>query len=550
MSIRLKPIAVFMCVAGIVSMPGFAASTDHSQIEHISSETKALQLQLASLEQQVSALQTQLKKSKQSEPAASNQHVPHKRSSKLSKNGHNDKLAAVHGQTQPQVDHSEDNQPSAAKARELIKLISEEKEFLPFDLDVPGQAFVSTGPYVGVPIQYSGSDLIINSPSVNIDVTLLGIRKSIQSQLQQMGGEIVKEPYHSHLLFSGLIESQAGYMNHSGQANGGVPSTDINVSTMTLDATVLGPSDWSLGFVEFSYDDNPPTGSVYTSNNNFRVSNSRVFINKAFVTLGDFAVSPFYGTIGQFYVPFGTYSSVMVSDPLTKLLTRTKARSILVGMQQQAKNAFYASTYIFRGDSHATATTQVNNGGINVGYKYDVKDFYTGNIGGGVIANIADSSGMQNGNLFANTENIVHRVPGYNVRGLLSFGEHVDVLAEFVGATTEFNPNDMAYNNHGSKPWAFNSEAAYSFTFLDNNPSSIAINYGKSNQALALGLPLYRYATVFNTSLWRNTLESIELRHDREYAASDTAGNAGGLAAPQETGKNDNAVTAQFDYYF
>ena len=544
MRIRLKSFVGVLSLSGLIALPSlsFAVTASNSQLAQISSQAKALQAQVAALQEEVNSL-----KSNRETTTA----VP--------KNIHRIAKVPPHHHTEPVTSTSggssvgtATNPPHLSRS-DLVKLIGEEREYLPFDLDVPGQAFVSTGPYVGVPIQFAGSNLVINSPSVNTDLQLLGIRKSIQQQLQAMGGQIYKEPYHSHLLLSGVVETQANYTDI-----GGSPSTtDIDLTNVSLDAFFLGPSDWTLGFVEFTYDSVPPISSIYTSTNNYRVSNSRVFVNKAFITIGDLALSPFYGTMGQSYVPFGRYSSLMVSTPFTQSLTRTKARFILLGLQQQGEEAVYASTYIFRGDSHAASVSKVNNGGINLGYKFKGGPVH-GDVGAGVIANIADSGGMQLGNGFAAFEQLVHRVPGYNLRGIVSLGEHIDIIAEYVGASTQFNPNDMSFNGRGAKPSAIDTEAAYSFMMFDR-PTSVAAGYQKSNQALSLGLPLTRYSLVFNTSIWRNTLQSLEFLHDQNYAASDTGNGPTGAAATPgactsatctATGKGDNAVTAQFDYYF
>lgn len=487
MTIRLTSLAVAMAIAGCASTTVLAAATSN----------KSLEASVARLEQEVAVLKSQSKSNK--------------------------KVAM----------------PANAS-------LPEKSMYMPFDPDMPGQAFVTTGPYNGIDFQYAGSDLIINSPSVNTDVQLLNIRKKILTQLAaNMGTFHEVNPMHSHLLFSGNLEGQVGYNKPEGKAS----TSFVDVSNVALGATIFGPSDWILGYVEFDYDNSAPKDSAFTSTSSYTIYNSRVYVSKAFITVGNFSCSPFYGTIGQFYVPFGTYSSVMVSDPLTKLLARTKARSVLLGFQQQDKNALFGAIYGFRGDAHEGSDSRINNGGLNLGYRFDAGLIH-GTIGGGYIADIADSAGMQVGTGFQNFERLVHRVPGYNARAALSFGQHIDFLGEYVGAATEFNPNDMSYENHGAKPNAYDLELSYSFMIFDSKPSNIAIGYGKSSQAMAMGIPLTRKSAVFSTSLLRNTLQSLEFRHDQLYAASDVGSGANNIAAPAQTGKGDNAVTFQIDYYF
>jgi len=543
-SSQLKPFAVALCLAGFAASPAFAAT------DSTSPDNAQIQAELVKLQKEVKTLKTQMK---------TNQHVAKKSSHKKVMG-----MQTADSSSSDDSNQTGSDQPEKLSPAQVKSLISQEREYLPFDIDVPGQAFVSTGPYVGVPIQYAGSELVVNSPSVNTDVQLLSIRKSIHQQLEAMGGELFKEPYHSHLLLSGVVEGQASYNSHGGSSSltnipnpnpdtvqGNMPeTTNVDVTNVSLDAFFIGPSDWTLGFVELSYNNYPPS-----STNSYTVSNSNVYVNKAFVTIGDFAKSPFYGTFGQYYVPFGVYSSVMVSDTLPKLLARTKERAIELGFSQQGDSGFYGSTYVFRGDAHTEAVSKVNNGGLNAGYQF-VKGPFNGNLGAGVIANLADSGGMQLGNDFDDNENMHNHVPAYDVHALFGLSEKWTLIMEYVIASTNFNPNDMSFNGHGAKPSALDTQLAYSFYILDNKPSSIAVGYGKSDQALALEIPLTRTSVTFNTSIWRNTLQSLEFRHDKNYAASDTANGPGGPAgactasACSSTGQADNAVTAQFDYYF
>lgn len=554
MRARLLRVACALCALGLCVQPIFGdESTKNTQLEQLSS-------QMAMLKEELNTLKHKLASSSSSTVSDDRKILPHLKSTHARReNATNSDTRALpkvksHGITEraqptkikPQSDSEMPPRPMSGK--DLIRLIGEEQTYMPFDLDVPGQAFVSTGPYVGVPVQYSGSNLIINSPSVNTDLQLLGIRKHIIEQLAFMGGDVFREPHHSHLLLSGQIEAQLALFKPAGHPY----TSDVDVTTVAFDLFVIGPSDWLLGFVDFNYDNSP------LLNNRFRIANSRLFVNRAFITIGDLVQSPVYGTFGQFFIPFGTYSSIMISDTLPKLLARTKARALQIGFQQQSKDALYGAVYIFRGYSHLGSGSKINTGGVNLGFTLSQGDFNS-NIGAGWIANLADSTGMQLGNGFAFNEKISHRVPAYNIHALFDFSKHIDFILEYVTAATRFNPNNMSYNGKGARPWAIDLEAAYSFYILNEKPSAIGLGFGKSHQALSLGIPLTRTSVVFNTSLLRNTLQSIEFRRDRNYAQSDYAngqvhdGDVRGHCTSvvcHETRKSDYALTFQFDYYF
>ncbi len=128
----------------------------------------------------------------------------------------------------------------------------------------------------------------------------------------------------------------------------------------------------------------------------------------------------------------------------------------------------------------------------------------TGDFGGGVIANLADSVGMQyvgnssaNFNGFGGTngtgnEQLIHRVPAYNLRGIFGFGSHVNVLAEYITAGKQFSMADLTMNSHGAKPQALHAEATYSLCLFPI-PAQSSAGYGMTKDALALGLPQHRY---------------------------------------------------------
>lgn len=407
---------------------------------------------------------------------------------------------------------------------------------------------VVTSPYLGKRTAFDGSDLIVQITSINLDARLLEQTMLLEDALVDKGFPL---PDHPIIELSGKLEARAyGQKPYVGHTTG-----DLNLSAAEL-IVVAQMSPWFLGYSDLEYEDSRPavTGR--------RIDNSNVKIRQAFMTVGNFNRSPFYGTLGQIFVPFGRYSSYMVTSPLTLVLGRTKARALNLGFKH---HGFFGMVYGFRGE---TGTQEKIAGGGTLGYGFS-NDHRRAEVSVGVLSNLAESDGMQHSGrsdfrgfgASPATERTLKRVPAVDIQAKVGINQW-SFIGELVAATARFNPMDLSQNGVGAKPMALNVEGAYSFEFFQR-PGAIALGYGWSDDGLALNLPKQSFKTTFNTSFWRDTIQSIELRHDINYAAGTTAGGRGMLGCDPgmvtcfvpvmsggTLGHSATTVTAQVGYYF
>lgn len=392
----------------------------------------------------------------------------------------------------------------------------------------------------------TGNELLVNAPTINEDVKLLD-RRYLERHMMSPK-ELAATPTHPRLLLSGQVQAQAVYE----KPYIGSRTSDIDLSAAELDI-FAEISTWVNGFIAMTYDN-----TVGATPN--RISNSNMQLDRGFLLFGNFNRSHLYGSAGQVYVPFGRYGSNMITDPLTKYVGKTQARAVTVGYAPGcASNSFYGSMFVFQGASKFYNSNNINNGGIDFGF---VTHKNKASLDGGVsyIYNIADSDGMQNNGVMAatgnfmgfdgsNNERIRRNIPGGDAHGVFSYGPF-SVLGEYVSALRRFNVANLSYNNHGAKPSALNVEGAYVFHAF-GHPTSLAIGYSTSKQALGLNIPKQRYCASCTMTVLNNTKASLEFRHDKNYGVNDTAMGQGITAfTANQLGRTDNAVTAQLTVYF
>jgi hypothetical protein len=233
---------------------------------------------------------------------------------------------------------------------------------------------------------------------------------------------------------------------------------------------------------------------------------------------------PWFVTAGQQYVPFGTYETNLVSDPLTLEIGETRESAVLAGIEN---NGFVGGLYIFNGDLDENGDSDIDSYGLFGGYSQE-SDNSSFAVNIGYISNIGDSDGLQD----AIDDNLAggdfdDQVGGVTVDALFATGPFV-FIAEYTTATDSFDAGELGWGTGGAQPSAFNVEAGYNF-MLAGKDATVAVGYQQTDEASALGLPEERIAAAISVGIMDNTTLSFEWAHDDDYSTSDGGtGEAGG----------------------
>lgn len=405
---------------------------------------------------------------------------------------------------------------------------------------------VVTAPYLGSRPAFDGSDYIVNISSINRDIRLMQQRRTLYNAYRQMGYPIPNTPI---ITISGKVEPIAALTKSYRTSASG----DFDLGSAELD-TAASVNETVQAYFSLAY--NPfPAAFTFT---NQRVAQSSMGLGMGFINVGDLNKSPFYFTAGQLFAPFGRYSNSMVSSTLPMIMSRTKTRPFILGYKSQGETGPFAAIYGFRGD-----TTLGNAGaaGVNAGYIFSTANT-SGEIGASLISSIDNAGGMQangsgpsNFGGFASTTNgseAIKEIPAVDVHGNIRIDRY-NFTAEWVGATEPFRAQDLSFNGVGAQPQALQLEAAATFKAF-TKPATLAVGYQWSKETLALRLPEQRISGVFNISIWKDTVESLEYRHDIDFNRNQYANGAapsGSINANTlGTGHCSDTVLAQIGVYF
>jgi hypothetical protein len=528
---------VLIAIISVLANHVFAAQNVHmaQEVEQLRRQTMALQAQLTQLQKQLAVEKQQ--ESKPIHSSTQHEHVVTKPASVSTK-------PTIH--KNPFIRHLK--QKSAPYHSSLVSVHSldqhpESVELFPTALIADNHVvtYISGTPVVVVPYlgerpAFDGSDYLVNISSINRDIRLMQQRQKLY------------RAYHvPTIALSGKIEplvsfNDAYYGNSSGDLNLG--STELDVAAALNDKVE--------GFIGIVYDNAPP------SIGGQRVSNSAFSLSLGFINIGNLDQSPFYFTAGQLYAPFGKYSSSMVSGSLPMLVARTLTRPFILGYKTQEGSGPYAAVYGFKSDTNLTNSSA---GGVNLGYMIEGRRINS-DFGVGYISTIADSLGMQSNNAslgwfggFASPSNgneMIRKTPGLDFHGNVTIDRY-NFTAEWLEATQAFRNQDLSFDGSGATPRAGQLESSVTFR-LFNKPATLGAGYQWTQQALALNLPQQRISGVFNISLWKDTVESLEYRHDIDYKTSQYANGAAPVGTTNTptvgSGQASDTVTLQIGVYF
>ena len=306
------------------------------------------------------------------------------------------------------------------------------------------------------------------------------------SQLEEkLKGGVLPEGWAERVKLSGVIEVEATFtdMDDEWADNN---SSDLDLATADIGIDVEF-HEWVKGHILLSWnceDDND------------------VGIDEADITLGGTENYPFYIKMGRLYVPFGSFESNMVSDPLTLEIGEIRDGAVQVGAETSM--GLYFAVYAFNGEvDEAEEDDEIGCFGASAGYAFE-NDNVSLDVGVDYINNILES-GM--GELLEG--DLKEYVGGASAHVLINFGPF-GIIGEYVCALDEIENTDGLKHD---EPSAWNAELGYTFQ-VSEKEGTVAVAYQGTEECAGF-LPEIRILGSVGLGLTDNlgvTLEYATIR--------------------------------------
>lgn len=362
--------------------------------------------------------------------------------------------------------------------------------------------------------------------------------------IAQHKAEIAKErkgisgDWADRLIFSGSLQTQLASSDRTDEGSfqqGNSYKLKINNINLSAHARLLSYMNAIV-----SLDSQPGAVNIDGTTDN------GIEFEQAYMHFGDSQKHPYLLNVGRKYLPFGVYKHHPVISTVTQTLDEYIKTTLEVGANF---HPLYASAYLFdaQGNVKGSGSRTLGNGGFEVGlYKSDPAFGYDFSIGW--INNMAEAK-----SIYAKVRSNYHNVANYALHGALNY-EGWSLVTDFSLPTSRFDSRSVMFDDKGAKPAAFASEISYNF-LTNMHPSTAAIGYQVTREALVFGLPKSRLTTSY-TYYYNHYLDIVlEYVRDHDYGSTDTAGyrqnRADGTRTDSSgTGRINNTAVVQLALNF
>ncbi len=291
---------------------------------------------------------------------------------------------------------------------------------------------------------------------------------------------VSEESITDRIDFNGVIEVEAQQIS----PDEGDSSSDLYLPTLEL-GIAAQVNDWTSAEIVLLYEDDGSHSGDFA-------------VDSAEIRIADPQAS-WYLAAGQYALPFGDFSTYLVSDPLT--LDAAETYEVALEAGYEFSGASFA-IYVFKGDQQ----DEIRNGGLSIGYGLEDDDLaFTTRFGW--INDLSESdSVVDEGSAPLN------KAPAWTLFAQLDW-RAFSLIGEYLAASEALD----VYNTD-DKPSFYNLEAAYHFEVLDK-PMTFAVGWQGSNEArdYAGGMDEKRGLAALSLELADSLDVALEVARNEDY---------------------------------